>query len=827
MMNASFHNQPVQRRGASALLAGPTVWLALFLLLLAWRWQTLDSPPYWDQAIGVWTEANFLAETGFDYHRLRNVEPPGTVGGSRGYVISVVPTALAVLMRQASSIHTVLVTAHVVSLMLAAVAVTGVWVVARRLAGTVCGILLACLTLTIPVFSTQVEMVGLEIPLAACSVMALVSLAAGRRRWALLACWAAFFMKATGMMFTWALTLVLACEWFCQRRRRPTDQTSRFATLLLAAVSSALQVTVAAWGTMVDVNRQQHVHAWFANYLMLPYWCPDVFIWLLVCGVAAGWLAWRGRAAWGPWLRAMLRGEGDAGLTRGENLAAAASAVVIGGVLAAILLFSFMPRYLVTIVPCLSVVTAWLIQRSGASRSAMAVVLSLAVLACLANQQGRWFPSIDARIGPEYARTGAILERSREYWPDHQQNIRLLQSLADKHPHDVIIAGHPFAYFLSLPRLGYVAQPLHGFSINPYKPLTADVHDLARADLGSVPADAIFVFAPSTYYRYSAEWDLTAPDSEDVIVAGSAAAGQPVAYRVNWPAHDVRDALQQQRWFVQRLWPWKSPLDRAQRCAEYWTARGELVEAARSVQDAIDRAGDTPELLRALGDAWLDAQQFDLAARALLASQRVALPAHDTAAELTDDVDLHGDSAESELRASLVDLSEGRSTAALAVWQRLSAGANTGARASLWLGLAYQSRDDHPAAIAHLERALSRPGENASQPAVMLAKLALGISLLRQAQTVDSADAQRAAELLTEVCQPPASAVTEQLVAEAHHELGLLRARQGERGIAVDHFRQALRHRPCWTAAKSNLASATRDEKDQPAATEPNDAAGQ
>lgn len=826
-MNRSSDNASAQRRALSALLSGPAVWLALLLLLLAWRWQTLDSPPYWDQAIGVWNEANFLVETGFDYHRLRNVEPPGTVGGSRGYVISAVPTALAVLMRQASSIHTVLVTAHVVSLMLAAVTVTGVWVVARRLAGTVCGMLLAGLTLTIPVFSTQVEMVGLEIPLAACSVMALVSLAAGRRRWALLACWAAFFMKATGMMFTWALTLVLACEWFCQRRRQPKGQLAHFATLLLAAVSSALQMAVAAWGTMVDVNRQQHVHAWFANYLMLPYWCPDVLVWLLACGVAAGWLAWRGRAAWGSWLSVMLRGQGDFGLTHGANLAAAVSAVVIGGVLAAILLFSFMPRYLVTIVPCLAVVTAWLIQRSGVSRSALAAALSLAVLVCLANQQGRWFPSIDARIGPEYARTGAILERSREYWLDHQQNIHLLQTLAEKHPHDVIIAGHPLAYFLSLPRLGYVPTPLHGYSINPYKPLTADVHDLARADLGSVPADAIFVFAPSTYYRYSAEWDLTAPDSEDAIVAGSGVAGQPVAYRVNWPAHDVRDALQRERWFVRRLWPWKPPLERAQRCAEYWTARGELVEAARCVQDAIDRAGDSPELLHALGDAWLDAQQFDLAARALLASQRVALPAHDTAAKLTDDVDLHGDSAESALRASLADLSEGRSAAALSAWRRTSSDANTGARALLWLGLAHQIRDDHPRAIVYLERSLSRPDENASQPAAMLAKLALGISLLRQAKTVDSADAQRAAELLTDVCQSPASAVTEQLVAEAHHELGLLRARQGERGAAADHFRQALRHRPCWTAAKSNLASATSHEKDQPAATKSDGAAGQ
>lgn len=782
--------------------------LAVFVLLLVWRRETLNSPPYWDQAFGLWMEANFLAETDFDYHRLRTVEPPGTLGGSRGYVVSILPTALAVLMRSAPSTDAVLVVAHLVNLVLATIAIVGVFAVARKLAGSLCASLLAALALTVPVFSAQVELVGLEIPVAACSVVALWLVSQGRLRTAVLACWAAFFMKATGMMFTWALTLALHGLWLRDRARGRQTPGSQTATVFMALASSGLQIGLAAWGTMVDVNRQPQVHAWFANYSLLPHWCPDVLLWLVACALGGVWLVWRGRSG----LRAAPPRSQSAPESADRNLAPTVAGLVIVGVLAAVLVFSFMPRYLVPIVPCLAIVTAWLIHATGVSRGHMAAVLAVAVLLCLENQEGRFFPAIETGIGPGFARTGAVLERSLEYRTDHRQNIRLVRELAERHAQETIVAGHPFVYFLSLPRLGYVAQPLHGYTINPFTPLVEHFRDVTFSDHADIDNDAVFVYAPNTWYRYSARWDLAPPTAADAVVAGETAPGAPVAYRVNWQARSVNGRMARQRWFVRRLWPWRTPIERAVRTAEYWTARGELVEAARAVQDASDRAGGSPELDVLLGNAWLDAQQFDLAARGLLLGQRNRLAATLDAGD--DAASVAGERAEQPtdelLKTSLIDLSEGRLAEAVAIWRAVARTPGSGGRAGFWLGLAEQACDHHEAAIGHFNSALSVCNAAGGHETMALARLTYAISNSRLHAANDLSVQRDEVGALQSVCKSNRTPATEQFIAEAHHELGLVLARRGQRAEAAEHFRQALQGRPDWSAVRDDLLSVER-----------------
>lgn len=49
--------------------------LALLLMITAalavWKWDIVRSPPYEEQAVGLWSEASFLVESGFDYYGLR------------------------------------------------------------------------------------------------------------------------------------------------------------------------------------------------------------------------------------------------------------------------------------------------------------------------------------------------------------------------------------------------------------------------------------------------------------------------------------------------------------------------------------------------------------------------------------------------------------------------------------------------------------------------------------------------------------------------------------------------------------------------------------
>ena len=75
--------------------------VGVFLLLLVVRWEIVDSPPFFDYALGLWREAEFLARTNFNYYSLRYECAIGISeeGGPRCYLITVVPGLTAVLMR--------------------------------------------------------------------------------------------------------------------------------------------------------------------------------------------------------------------------------------------------------------------------------------------------------------------------------------------------------------------------------------------------------------------------------------------------------------------------------------------------------------------------------------------------------------------------------------------------------------------------------------------------------------------------------------------------------------------------------------------------------
>src|SRR5262245_14432160 len=86
--------------GQCRRIAGPACcFLICFTLLCLFRFETLAVPPTREQARGMWYEAIFLAETGFDYVRLMTQEPGPDLNGARNYCTSVMPTLLAVVMR--------------------------------------------------------------------------------------------------------------------------------------------------------------------------------------------------------------------------------------------------------------------------------------------------------------------------------------------------------------------------------------------------------------------------------------------------------------------------------------------------------------------------------------------------------------------------------------------------------------------------------------------------------------------------------------------------------------------------------------------------------
>jgi hypothetical protein len=145
-------------------------WVVLFAALVVWRRDCLDSPPTPDQGPrGIWFEAAFLARTDFDYHRLRFEEQGPVQGGASIYVTSALPTLLAVLMRTLPTPGATILVYHLATLACAAYVLWTVFDWVRRGVGVGAGLLAMLLVASTPQFSLQMELLGMDAPLAAIS----------------------------------------------------------------------------------------------------------------------------------------------------------------------------------------------------------------------------------------------------------------------------------------------------------------------------------------------------------------------------------------------------------------------------------------------------------------------------------------------------------------------------------------------------------------------------------------------------------------------------------------------------------------------------------
>ena len=135
----------------------------LFLVLLGFllivRFPVLTMPLYEDQAVGFGREADFLDQTNFDYRRLRYEEKHFLFGGTaRSYVISVIPTTLALLHRMFGSTDAMLVVWHLASLALASAGVALLYSMLKPFTGRLVALLGAIAFLSTPIFITQAEL---------------------------------------------------------------------------------------------------------------------------------------------------------------------------------------------------------------------------------------------------------------------------------------------------------------------------------------------------------------------------------------------------------------------------------------------------------------------------------------------------------------------------------------------------------------------------------------------------------------------------------------------------------------------------------------------
>lgn len=634
-------------------LRGVVRWSAVTVLIVAMlvaaRWEIVASPPYYDFALGVFTEANFLVDSGFDYRQLAYSEPTGNDGGPRVYLISVLPTILAFVMTLAPSTRAVLVVCHLFSFACASVLIVTLYALLRSLAGTAAALAAVAIMATSPLFSTQVDMLGIDLPMTTAAVVMIYLASRRRLLLASLAATAAFACKPSGLIVTAALLgyefcLLGALAWRSGLRDRSVLTT--IAAIVWTITLLTAQLLLYRWSNLSDrLEDLARASGYLGAVLSL---CPDQCVIMVLATVGTLVAVARGlMCRWRPDVDSACS-EHPQAIARALLLVAAW--LVVAATVTSIVVYVrvYSVRYLLLALPFLYAILAVTVLRHLKSR-ALSLVATLAVAFNLANWNGAFFPRVNI-----FRRHCSALERSHEYLADHRSNIAAMRELEAKYADDAIVAGFPFPYYLSYPRLGYVSRPLHGYSINPFAgsafPQVARLFD-------DPPARLTFIRVDNPNYVAGAI-DLPPPAASDEILYDDRQLAPLLVYRRSVPQALQADAGARNTWYLELLWrPASSDrqdlaklLSRAQQLVKFQPAAaleylrlanapdnfdvrmlraqsllavGRSREAAAMYQAAAELHAEDANVQLQLGDAWLVVGDSDLARQAFEAAVRL------------------------------------------------------------------------------------------------------------------------------------------------------------------------------------------------------------
>lgn len=506
--------------------------LAILAGLVAYRFEIIDSPPYWDSAMGVLYEANFLADSHFDYYRLWTTEKRFIEGGPGVYLISVMPTLFAGLMVVSPNPRATLILGHLLEFAYAAGALLITWRMARPRCGSLVAGLAVIVVATTPLFVTQVDMLGIDVPMIFWALSSVAASAAERFPLAAFFSLIAFFHKPSGAIVTLATIIYLSLRLtvLIGRAKPGAAQSIWFG---LSSHFFALSIEMAAFLQVTQLSTsssekfESDPWAGVRALSKVWLWAPDLTI-----AAAAALVIWLIATAW-PMRRSRAR-------TIAERWSRVATAIeadpigwigwasIVGTTLAVVLIYPI-PRYLAILVPIV-----WLIIVRGAcgpkwGRLIGGIGLVGVASVNLYNRDGVLFMPLPASDVADH-RTGAFLERSREYLADHRSNIAAVAAILADEPNQPIIATPPFTHFLAFPRLGYTPEPRRGYSTNTF--VAPTVKPVAKI-VDDQPPTSLIVSITNRFSRI-AGCAIPTPDASERIVYRDEFSEPLVVFERDW-----------------------------------------------------------------------------------------------------------------------------------------------------------------------------------------------------------------------------------------------------------------------------------------------------
>ncbi|MBX9789114.1 MAG: hypothetical protein K2Y37_09385 [Pirellulales bacterium] len=587
--------------GAGALVFG--------VVIASWRWETLTLPPWQDQAVGLWAEADYLVESGFDYWSLRYDVPHylDVPSGPRSYMISVLPTLVAIIMSVAPSPWHTTVIVHAASFFCGGLLLALAFSAWRTRVGDVAALALCAALATTPVWITQVELAGMDVPLGVCTLLALVWLSRGNYLAAAVASAAAFACKASGQLVVMAGLAYLTISLFLGGEQEPGARRRQLLGLAAHGSVFVLSMVLVRWG---DTTWSQRFSTAWPDALRLRYamWTttPDI-----ICLLVLGSLVLLAALVRGA-TRTMRDGGGISVIVEQARRAwrddplRAVSFLMVAGFFASHSFYIYIPRYVFAVLPAIYCLT---LPRRLASRASR---LGLTLAACglctfnLANSAGTLFPklppsdAVDYSYAPSFTpRSCMLLERSREYLSEHRANMQTVAWLSAHGADRPILVENPFLFLLTRPRLGYVSHPFEAYDAGVFALALDSYCRLAQHPPSRRP---LLVW-------YGESRVTLPPPNDDEVIYSDHLDPPLVVYCKDPPAEVLVEPRALEDWYLDATWgpawvndrlrqrlPFLYSTDRGQRAMDeaaqaiHWDPRDpDLVQLQREIADEVQR----------------------------------------------------------------------------------------------------------------------------------------------------------------------------------------------------------------------------------------------
>jgi len=460
MIDQSSSMAPSTRITARVLVRSVAIWAAAFLGIFVWKSWAIFLPPYNEYAETTWTESLYLAETDYDLESLWR-QPQIEEGGVRAYSISAMSWFVAALMRNVPPPLSFMLY-RLAMFAAAGVIFCFIYLESCRRFGMLAALWVCVYAATLPHMSIHLEMLGIELPLTACVVIA-AWLAVSRRYktagWVLMA---AFFVKLSAAAATLALAIGMLVDLAAQPRSKRASIALALVVVVAIGCAQGLLFGWSAIGAQL-VNRDTLGGMLFT---VLLWWllCPYFFL-LLFALVAYAWLV--------PLLRSPHRWIHPLTTVRAvtatlEQLARRDFVLLFGGVLIALVLvasplLTFAARYLVMITPFFALLLGQAIfSKPDRRRGSYAVMGGLIMVNLAATHFGSvlLLPQI-----PGLERAWSVPERSHEYLDDLRSTMRAAKFLDTCDTGEPVLVGKLFTHILSSPAMGYSKHRIHGYTV--------------------------------------------------------------------------------------------------------------------------------------------------------------------------------------------------------------------------------------------------------------------------------------------------------------------------------------------------------------------------